>query len=330
VVKFGPEKEGTVMASKRTNASNATDGKAHRDLYKEVTGNIVGELEQGRFPWVQPWDSGHAACAVGLPRNASTGKHYSGINILILWGAVIERGFASQNWLTFKQAHSLGGTVRKGENGETVCYVDRFTPKEERCKAAETGEEAASIPFLKRYRVFNADQCEGLPDEVSEIAAPLPEREIIPRAEALASATGATIRIGGDRAFYDPLADFVQLPPQPAFAEQINYYRTCFHELGHWTGHPTRLDRDQSGRFKTKSYAREELVAELTAAFTCASLDIVPTVRHADYLGSWLEVLKEDKRAIFRAASQASKATDFLLTFEQQPSADPVAQGEAA
>ncbi|MCP4936067.1 MAG: antirestriction protein ArdC, partial [bacterium] len=111
---------------------------------------------------------------------------------------------------------------------------------------------------------------------------------------------------------------FVQLPPQPAFFEQIDYYRTFFHELGHWTGHAKRLDRDQSGRFKTKSYAREELIAEMTAAFTCAALSIVPTVRHADYLASWLKILKEDKRAIFRAASQASKAAEFLLAFDSQ------------
>ena len=318
------------MATTGNKTTKQTGGKPHRDLYREVTNKIVAELEQGRFPWVQPWDSKHAACAVGLPRNASTGKHYSGINILILWGAVIERGFASQNWLTYKQAQALGGTVRKGETGETVCYVDRFTPKEERRKAAEAGEEAASIPFLKRYRVFNVAQCEALPDSVSEIAAPLSARQIIPRAEALATATGAVIRIGGDRAFYDPLADYVQLPPQPAFREQINYYRTCFHELGHWTGHRSRLDRDQSGRSRSKAYAREELVAELCAAFTCANLDIMPTVRHADYLGAWLEVLKEDKRAIFRAASLASKATDFLLAFENKEAAAISEREEAA
>lgn len=318
------------MTTGKTKSTKPTGRKPCGDLYQEVTDRIVMELEQGRFPWVQPWDGRHAACAVGLPRNASTGKCYSGINILILWGAVIQRGFAVQNWLTFKQAKAIGGTVRRGERGEVVCYVDRFTPKDEQRKAAESGEEAASIPFLKRYRVFNIAQCEGLPSDIADAPAPLPEREIIPRAESLASATGAAIRIGGDRAFYDPLADFVQLPPQPAFTEQINYYRTCFHELGHWTGHSSRLDRDQSGRFKTNSYAREELVAELTAAFTCASIDIVPTVRHADYLGSWLEVLKEDKRAIFRAASQASKATNFLLAFEQQQNAEPLVRGEAA
>lgn len=287
------------------------------DLYQEITNKIVNELEQGRFPWVQPWNASHAACAVGLPKNATTHNSYSGINILILWGAVIEQGFTSQNWLTFKQAKGLGGTVRKGEHGQIICYVDRFTPKDTEQEVTKTDKDDTSIPFLKRYRVFNADQCDGLPDSVTDTLAPLPDRQLVPRAEELVEATQAIVQIGGDRAFYDSVRDYLQLPPQPAFTDQINYYRTCFHELGHWTGHRTRLDRDQSGRFKTKAYAREELVAELTAAFICASLNIVPTVRHVDYLGSWLEVLKEDKRAIFRAASQASKATNYLLAFEQ-------------
>jgi antirestriction protein ArdC len=143
----------------------------------------------------------------------------------------------------------------------------------------------------------------------------LPEREVVPQAEALATATRANIRIGGAQAFYRPSDDTVHIPPQPAFFEQINYYRTLFHELGHWTGHPSRLNRDHSGAFGSKLYANEELVAELTAAFVCAALSIKPTVRHADYLGSWLKVLREDSRAIFRAASKASKASDFLLAF---------------
>lgn len=300
------------------------------DLYRDITDKIVIEMEQGRFPWVQPWNASHAACAVGLPKNAATRNTYSGINILILWGAAIEHGHSSQNWLTFKQAKALGGAVRKGEQGQVVCYVDRFTPKDVKQKAAETGEDAAPIPFLKRYRVFNADQCDGLPDNITDATAPLPDRALIPRAEKLAKATQATIQIGGDRAFYDPVRDYLQLPPQPAFTDQINFYRTCFHELGHWTGHSLRLDRDQSGRFKTKFYAREELVAELCAAFTCASLNIVPTVRHADYLGSWLEVLTSDKLAIFRAASQASKAANFLLAFEQPKPAPADQQGISA
>ena len=141
-------------------------------------------------------------------------------------------------------------------------------------------------------------------------------------AERLIAATNADFRVGGDRAYYVPSADYIQVPPQPAFFEQINYYRTCFHELGHWTGHEKRLARDLSGGFGSKLYAREELVAEMTSAFICAALGIVPTVRHADYIGSWLEVLREDSRAIFRAASQASKAANFIRAFARIESGD--------
>lgn len=282
-------------------------------LSQEVTDKIIAELEQGRFPWVQPW--GRAKSGLELPKNAATGRRYSGVNILILWGAVIEKGFAAQRWLTFRQALDLGGNVRKAERGTTVCFADRFIPKAELERVQKEGGEPEAVPFLKRFTVFNVEQCDGLPASASAAAPMLPERQIIPHAEALIAATHADFRIGGERAFYVPSADYIQVPPQPAFFEQINYYRTCFHELGHWTGHPTRLDRDQSGANGSKSYAREELVAEMASAFVCASLGIVPTVRHADYLASWLDVLREDNRAIFRAAGQASKAADFLLAF---------------
>jgi antirestriction protein ArdC len=287
-----------------------------RDLDREVTDKIISELEAGRVPWVQPWGAAHVAAPLGLPKNGATGRRYSGINILLLWGAAIEHGRACQTWLTFKQALSLGGAVKKGERGTTVVYADKFTPKEEEQRARQTGEEARVVPFLKRYTVFNADQCEGLPEHLSKTAAPLPEREIRPRAEALISATGADFRIGGTRAFYVPSKDFIQVPPQPAFFDQINYYRTCFHELGHWTGHPSRLAREMKGAFGSKDYAREELVAEMASAFVCAAQQITPTVRHADYIGSWLKVLREDSRAIFRTASLASKAADYILAFE--------------
>ena len=288
-----------------------------KDLYSEVTDKIIAELEQGHAPWVQPWGGVDSATPLGLPENGATGRRYSGINILLLWGAAIEQSRSCQTWLTFKQALSLGGCVRKGERGTTVVYADRFTPKAERERARETGEAPGTVPFLKRYTVFNADQCDGLPEDLTANAPDLPEREIIPRAEALIGATGADFRIGGDRAYYVPSKDFIQVPPQPAFFDQINYYRTCFHELGHWTGHPKRLARDLKGAFGTKDYAREELVAELASAFICADQSIIPTVRHTDYIASWLEVLREDKRAIFRAASLASKAADYILAFAE-------------
>lgn len=304
--------------------ARAQNGKP--SLYQDVTDRIIGELEQGRGPWVQPW--GRAKASLGLPANAATGRRYSGINILILWGAVIEKGFPAQHWLTFRQALDLGGNVRKGECGTTVCYADRFIPKTEIERVAKEGDEPAAVPFLKRFTVFNIAQCDGL-ERLQGEPAPLPEREIVPHAEALIAATSADIRIGGDRAFYLPSGDYIQVPPQPAFFDQINFYRTCFHELSHWSGATHRLNRDLSGHLGTKAYGHEELVAEMASAFICASLSIVPTVRHADYLGAWLDILREDNRAIFRAASQASKAADYLLAF-QDNAASPAPEAAPA
>ena len=286
------------------------------DLYQSVTDTVITQLEAGTVPWVQPWGRPDIQTPFGLPSNGHTGRTYSGINILLLWGAAIETKRTTQVWLTYKQALALGGNVRKGERSTNVCYADTFIPKAEQERARKTGEDAQKIGFLKRYTVFNADQCEGLPEALYIGQTPLPECETIPHAENLIKATGADFRIGGERAFYVPSKDYIQVPPQPAFFEHINYYRTCFHELGHWTGHKSRLDRNLKGKHGSKDYAREELVAEMATAFICASLGIVPTVRHTDYLASWLNVLKTDKRAIFRAASVASKAADYILAFQ--------------
>jgi len=286
------------------------------DLYEEVTRHIIAELEAGRFPWVQPWgqvDDGGGAVAPGLPRNALTSRPYSGINILILWKAVTERGWPSQRWLTFRQALQAGGSVRKGARGTTVVYADSFTPAAERERAREAGEDAKAIPFLKRFTLFNVAQCEGLRDGLAADPAPRPEPEIVPLAEEVIAASGVDFRIGGDKAYYVPSADYVQVPPQSAFFVAVNYYRTALHELTHATGHVSRLDRKLMTGLGGKDYAREELVAEMGSAFLCAALGIVPTVRHADYLAHWLELLKEDSRAIFRAASYASNAADWIL-----------------
>ncbi|HML91860.1 zincin-like metallopeptidase domain-containing protein [Methyloceanibacter sp.] len=294
---------------------NARSGASRTSLYDDITNKIIAELEAGRVPWVQPWGTAAAKAPLAMPANAATGRQYSGINVLILWGAVIEHGFPVQSWLTFRQALSLGGHVRKGERGTTVVYADRFIPDEERRRAQEAGEEAQAIPFLKRFTVFNIAQCEDLPDDLA-VAPPAPKPGMIePRVEALIKATGIDFRIGGNRAFYMPAADYVQVPPPQAYFETINWHRTALHELGHATGHASRLGRDLAGSFGSKKYAFEELVAEMNAAFCCASLGIVPTVRHADYIGSWLDALHEDNRAIVRAASQASKAADWLLAF---------------
>lgn len=308
--------------------SKATGRKAQPDrinLYEEVTARIVAELEAGRLPWVQPWGTkGSGPC---LPHNAATARAYSGINILLLWGAAQERGFAAQGWLTFRQALGAGGAVRKGERGTTIFYADRFVPGGEKVRAAETGDDAKAVPFLKRFTVFNLEQCEGLAGGMANDPVPLPDCAAVPVAEAVIAASGVTFRIGGSQAYYAPGPDFVQVPPQRAFHEPINYYRTALHELTHATGHAKRLGRSILNAFGSKDYAREELVAEMGSAFLCSALGIQPTVRHADYLGAWLEVLREDNKAIFRAASQASKAAEWLLARHRE--ADSAAARES-
>jgi antirestriction protein ArdC len=308
----GKRREAARRAAARADATRVS-------LYEEVTATIIAQLEEGIFPWVQPWSA--AAAGVGLPRNAVTGRPYSGINVLILWGAVIEGGYAAQDWLTFRQALAAGGCVRKGERGRTIFYADRFTPKDQSGheQVNDAADAARSIPFLKRFTVFNVAQCDGLPERFTAEPAPLCAESIGHQphnaAEELIAATGADFRVGGGEAYYSPIGDYVQVPPQAAFAQPQDYYDVALHELGHWTGHKSRLGRDQMGGHGTPVYAREELCAELSAAFLCATLGIAPSVRHADYLGYWLAVLRADNRAIFKAASQASKAADFLLAF---------------
>src|SRR5579875_3284478 len=191
---------------------NARSGADRTSLYDDITNKIIAELEAGRVPWVQPWGTAAAKAPLAMPKNAATGRQYSGINVLILWGAVIKHGFPAQSWLTFRQALSLGGNVRKGEHGTTVVYADRFVPDDEKRRAREAGEEAQAIPFLKRFTVFNSAQCENLPEDVA-IVAPLPPPGLIePQIEALIKASGIDFRIGGDRAFYVPARDYVQVP----------------------------------------------------------------------------------------------------------------------
>lgn len=286
------------------------------NIYREITDKIIAELERGIVPWVQPWTSGKQLCPLGLPVNGLTRRSYSGINILLLWSALEEKGFASPYWLTFKQCLAMGGSVRKGGHGTHVYFADKFVPQMEQQRAKDEGNDPTSIHFLKRYTVFNAEQCDGLPKGLIATPEPKPEQQIVPEADTLIAATGADFRVGGDQAFYVPSEDFIRIPNQTAYVDQINYYRTAFHELGHWTGHKSRLDRNLTTKFGTVDYAREELVAEMATAFVCASLGIVPTVRHADYIGNWLTVLKEDSKAVVRAASLASKACDFILQFK--------------
>lgn len=312
------------------------------NLYEQITNRIIAELEAGRVPWVQPW--GTAQVAVGMPYNAVSDRRYGGMNILTLWDAIVSRGFTSHAFLTFRQAITLGGSVRRGERGIGILYTRRFIPSAERERAGKEGREpSGGIPFLKWFTVFSVEQCDGLPADICEPPLPIPENLILPQAEALIEATGADFRIGGPSAFYSPTHDYVQVPRPDAFHDPLNWHRTAFHELGHWVGGASRLNRDQAGSFGSVAYGREELVAEMAGAFVCAALGITPTVRHSDYLGSWLEIIREDSRAILRAASAASKAADYLLTFrpesavaanDDEPDPDPDAaqplEGRAA
>ena len=277
------------------------------DIYQEVTDKIIAQLEAGVAPWAQPW--GKSSATPALPYNASTGRRYSGVNVLMLWSAAVANGYPTMGWMTYQQAAALGGQVRKGERGTMIVFADRFTPASEKDK----GDDARTISFLKRFTVFNCAQIDGLPADMTAADEPLTDCEQHEAAERLIKASGVPIRIGGDKAFYMPAVDAIAVPHQSAFFAPINYYRTVCHELSHATGHSSRLDRKLLNQFGSKDYAREELVAEMGSAFVCASLGIVPTVNHSDYIGSWLTVLREDNRAIFKAASAATKAADWLL-----------------
>ena len=189
-------------------------------LYTKVTNRIIAELEAGRLPWVQPWDS--AACGCTMPQSAGTARRYSGINVLLLWAEGIAKAYTSQRWLTYRQAEAAGGNVRRGEKGTVICYADRFTPKAEADAARGEDREARQVAFLKRFVVFNIDQCEGLPEDFT---APMvsPDAVLaIAEADALIAASGATFNIGGGEAFYSPSHEFVQVPPQAAFHEPVN------------------------------------------------------------------------------------------------------------
>ncbi|MBK3665071.1 DUF1738 domain-containing protein [Bradyrhizobium diazoefficiens] len=283
------------------------------DLYQKITNQIVAELEKGVRPWIKPWNAEHTAGRITRPLRAN-GMPYKGINVLMLWSAAIERGFAAPIWMTYKQASELKGQVRKGEHGSLVVYTDKIIRSE---TDAATGEESErAIPFLKGYTVFNVEQIDGLPAQFYGKPAPRTGTiERIERAEAFFAATEATIRHGGNMAYYNIAQDFVQMPPFESFRDAQSYYATRAHEATHWTRHESRLNREFGRkRFGDEGYAMEELVAELGSAFVCADLDLTPESRadHAAYIASWIKVLKSDRRAIFTAASHAQRAADFL------------------
>lgn len=275
-------------------------------LYKSITDNIIRDLEAGTAPWVKPWKA--SARGGMLPFNSISNRSYSGINIPILWGAWMEKGYPTQGWLTYKQAQAAGGQVRAGEKSTSVVFTKKLLVKDE--------DLEKQISMLKVFHVFNEAQVAGLPK--------LPPPKIVidenpdDSAHRFVRATLADIRHGGDRACYIPSQDYILLPHATAFETRAHYTATALHELCHWTGAKQRLNRDLTGRFRTKSYAAEELVAELGAAFLCAHLGVEGKLRHADYIANWLALLREDDRAIFTAASKASQAADYLRGFSEK------------
>ncbi|MBK6854957.1 MAG: DUF1738 domain-containing protein [Burkholderiales bacterium] len=291
-----------------------------RDLYATVTTQIVSALEAGVRPWVRPW-SKTGATTIAKPMR-STGEPYRGINVLLLWGEALTHGYSSNLWFTFNQAKAAGAHVRRGEQGCMVVYAGRMEPNGD----SDSDDEAALAKkpgpvLLRAYTVFNADQLAGL--EHPAHVEPAPGGAQDSRVDEFFGGIGAHVLHGGDRAFYMPGADVVQLPPPGAFTTAAAYCATKAHELVHWTGHPQRLAREFGARFGDAAYAFEELVAELGAAFVCADLGLAADTRddHAAYLASWLSVLKSDRRAIFTAATHAQRAADFL--HKRQATASP-------
>jgi antirestriction protein ArdC len=270
------------------------------DLYQEVTDKIVAALESGVAPWVRPWRAGKCG---GMPHNAITGKAYRGINVPLLWAPARP----SAAWMTYKQAQGIGAQVRKGERGSMIVFYKPFTVTDK-----DNSDKVKTIPLLRSFTVFNVDQIDNVPAKYLPALEPVesvrPDASIADTMMAL-----ATVRHGGDRAFYSPSLDYIQLPEFAQFHKQAGYRATSLHELTHWTGHADRCAREYGKRFGDQAYAREELVAEMGAAFLCAHAGIDAQLEHASYIESWLSVLKADKRAILIAASHAQKAADYVL-----------------
>ena len=299
------------MAKIYTGKSRITRGdkadKPRRDVHAEITQGIVKQLEAGTVPWLQPWTS--SARFSGMPRNYVSKRPYSGVNVLLLWCAAQEKGYSSSEWLTFKQAKEKGGAVRKGEKATTIVFYKRLDIKE----TTDTGEQIDKQVLLAReYHVFNADQCDGLEKASAEPSkATTSESDLLPEFITAVRRTGVDLRHGGNAAYYSPVLDYVQIPPVADFKSAAGYMATLAHEMVHWTGNKKRLDRFEGPTERT-DYAFEELVAELGAAFTCAEFGIKGDLRHASYIKSWIKLLTDDKRALFRAASRASKAVAYL------------------
>lgn len=293
--------------------------RGRRDIAQEITDIIIQRIEQGVAPWKRPWRT----FGGGRPRRA-LGKCYTGINSLLLWAIADCQGYTSQYWMTRKQAQELGGTVRRGEPASPSIYFNAFT------KAAQPelmGDEGGNITirFMRSYAVYNCDQIEGLPAHyypqpmVQEEAAPSQHQAAI---EAFFSPIPIEVRHGGNRAFYAPGGDYVQMPPKASFLTSDHHATTMAHELAHATGAAHRLGREFGRRFGDKAYAFEELVADITAGIVACELGLPTELHdnHASYVAGWLAILKSDKSAIITAAAKAEQAYRWLRAWSATPS----------
>jgi antirestriction protein ArdC len=282
---------------------------SHSNAMQDFADRIVAELEKGVKPWVRPWDPEKAG-GPHAPFNPVTGKRYHGINVLILGMDLRAFQRGDPRWMTYQQAHEKHWQIRKSEKSTTIFFTKLFEVEDEQ---SEDGKK--SIRVLRHHSVFHASQIDGIPEYkapgVEEAPWACPEA-----ADIIVKNSGAVVRVGGDRAFYSPTTDHIQLPPMNAFRGPPEFAATALHELAHWTGHSSRLNRDMENRFGSAAYAMEELRAELASAFIASELGIPTEIpHHASYIANWLRPLKEDKREIFRAAADAQRIADMELGF---------------
>lgn len=306
--------------SPREQSNSATPAK--RDHRQEVTDSIVRMLEEGVALWQKPWES------AGMPFNPTTEKAYRGGNAIHLMATGLSRGYEDPRWMTYKQAAENGWQVRNGAKGTAIEFWEVNAKAEEKAGEPAIGDNDESAKGSQRrlihriYTVFNANQIEGVP----AYERPQPTAfEAVQSGERILANSGAKIAHDQrDRAFYSRSSDSIHLPPKDAFKDAPGYYGTALHELAHWTGHPSRLNRPtltESYRFGDLNYAKEELRAELASVFIAAEVGVPhDSANHAAYVGSWIKALKEDKNEIFRAAYDASTATDFVLGLEREVS----------
>ena len=322
------------MASPRRQPSERP---APRDHYAEITDRVIAALEAGTLPWRRPWDQDTAGAGPLSPRNAITGRRYRGANVLILGMSGFGFGGADPRWLTYRQAEGKGWQVRRGERGTTVFFFRKLTLRDGEAAGdldSEGEGGTRTVPLLKAFTVFHASQVDGIPAFSAPTLEEAPWRT--PEAvDTIIGNSGAVFREGGDRAFYCPSTDHVQMPPRAAFASAESFAATAMHEMAHWSGAPSRLARDLTGRFGSQAYAQEELRAELASAFVGAELGLPCDIpNHASYVASWLRTLRQDKREIFRAAAEAQRIADYLLAFHPEQArrlaAEAIVEGEGA